>query len=349
MSSKLDPSKLQAFGNAAAGHDGVLSDDTGSFIIKPCTQAEIEFYGTAIASHPRFAAHMPQFYGTLALNDASQSAVTADPEAAAQAALEVATSSTFEDTPLKGKKLSTEISIVLEDITASFTKPNVLDIKLGAQLWDEQASLDKREKLDKVSRETTSSSLGFRIAGMKVWKGASPAAGSDDKPGYQYTELDTSKNYRSYNKMYGRTFTVDNITKAFKEFLCVPGAGITPAKSADLIKRFSAAISDIQVVLEEEESRMYSASLLFAYEGDGEAYDAAVEEEERALEEDYTEKEMAEEDDEDDTPKVAIVKLIDFAHARFEKGLGPDENTLRGVRNVLKVLQVLGKLGEDIA
>ncbi|KAK5019215.1 hypothetical protein LTR16_012705, partial [Cryomyces antarcticus] len=49
-------------------------------------------------------------------------------------------------------------------------------------------------------------------------------------------------------------------------------------------------------------------------------------------------------DDEDDEdvddalPKLSVTKLIDFAHAKWTPGLGPDENVLQGVRSIRKIL-----------
>jgi len=37
-------------------------------------------------------------------------------------------------------------------------------------------------------------------------------------------------------------------------------------------------------------------------------------------------------------PHIAVAKLIDFAHASWTPGQGPDENALQGVRNVLSIL-----------
>lgn len=44
----------------------------------------------------------------------------------------------------------------------------------------------------------------------------------------------------------------------------------------------------------------------------------------------------------DAEPKMCRVVLIDFAHARFVPGQGRDENVLRGVENVLNILERLG-------
>ncbi|KAK8163504.1 inositol polyphosphate kinase-domain-containing protein [Phyllosticta citribraziliensis] len=382
----LDPSTLTAFENAAAGHDGVLSDPTGALVIKPCTPQEIAFYESAAAAHPRFARYMPTFMGTLKLGGEATAADTAGTAASLQP---------NDPGPLKGKKLATDTSIVLENAAAGFARPNVLDLKLGARLWDDGTAEAKRARLDKVAAETTSSSLGFRIAGMRVWQGD----GVDKKEEGELASLDPASGYKTFNKLYGRVFAADNVKQGFRDYLLVPSAGVTPAAARHTIRRLVADVRGVQAALEAEESRMYSASLLFVYEGDPAAARAAaakLAEKERAEldalqsgtatgpqgwnEDDDDEVEVEvevdaqgqmrlvgkdgavveggvddgqdvdeqmDDDDEEEEPKLVTVKLIDFAHARWTPGEGPDENALRGVRAVVSLLEELEKELEE--
>ncbi len=131
--------------------------------------------------------------------------------------------------------------------------------------------------------------------------------------------------------------------------------------------------------LTSEESRMYSASLLFVFEGDGEALRAAVEETSAsatmsqsgskpekggglgpstlrvdsgidvdehgelivpAAAEDLDE---LSDDEEMNLPRIYSLKLIDFAHATWVPGQGPDENNLQGVRSLIKIFTQLAE------
>ncbi len=319
-------------------------------MIKPCTPTEVAFYEAA-AAHPDFAAYMPTFMGTLSLSSQS------DPAAAAEALVstvnaEVANTSTPKTSsegtaatlkpddpgPAHGKKLDTGLSIVLENVTAGFKKPNVLDIKLGAQLWDENAKPEKRARLDKVASETTSKSLGFRIAGMKTWQGAE-SAGKDgiDKDGY-----------KNYDKMYGRRFTADNVKEAFEEFLFVKNAGISVSAGKTLVQRLLREVKALEKIVAGQESRMISASILYVYEGDAKALTEAIEEQRTMIEAGKHpssvggggDEEREDDENEEDTGlKVDAVKVIDFAHASWTPGLGPDENSLQGIRSVIRILQ----------
>jgi 1D-myo-inositol-tetrakisphosphate 5-kinase/inositol-polyphosphate multikinase len=274
--------------------DGVLSDESGSVIVKPCTAREVAFYESALA-HPEFAKWMPTFFGTLTLsNDLA-------PEAATDA---------------DGKPHDRKSSLVLQNLTYGFDKPCVLDVKLGAQLWDQFASPEKRARLDAVSDKTTSRSLGLRVAGMRVWKGE-------------------AEGYKAYDKFYGRDFTADNVIDAIKEYFA---SDISPEQVKIIASRFLAKLTEIRKVLESQESRMYSASLLFVFEGNGKALVQALEDEKNRQPKDE------DEDDEDDDEKIKMVeelKLIDFAHADWTPGEGPDENALQGVRGMEKLMAEL--------
>lgn len=247
--------------------------------------------------------------------------------------------------PMKGKKLDTGLNIVLENITAKFKKPNVMDLKLGARLWDDGAKLEKRARLDKVSGETTSGSLGFRIAGMRIWQGKDKVVEGLDEfvtsgNGQILQELDEHSNYVNHNKLYGRQFNADNVIEGFKKYLHVPRAGIGKKQAHLITQLFLEDVKSIQAALEALESRMYSASILLVYEGDGEAFKEAHEILSKPG------KEIVEDDDEhdeedDSTPGLYAVRLIDFAHASFTPGQGPDENMLQGVRSTVNILKQL--------
>lgn len=287
---------------------------------------------------------------------------------------------------------------MLENIAAGFKRPNVLDVKLGARLWADDARPEKRAKLDSVSQQTTSSSLGLRICGMKVYTGEN---GESDEGGLtnpydakhegregKKGEVVEKDGFKRYDKWYGRSLTEGNVKEGFEAFFA--GAKLGGVDRSKLIaKRVIEELKRVQQTLEAEESRMYSASVLIVYEGDPEALEHALEEEKKALDKPPTQDDdeegedeevsleelqqdgtlqlvdvnnlgqagipqqainipidpstvadLGDEDDEEeeDVPKVHDLRLIDFAHAQWTPGQGPDENSLRGVRNLIKVL-----------
>lgn len=446
------------FSHAAAGHAGISTSADGTLLIKPCTTSEITFYEAARehpnfqAHMPVFMGSLtlndsPEeqvAVGVLRhaqtrrdskgaevpVAESSSSTTGADPSApssttaTAAGAGHIVTDPTIQSSPTKqwtpsgGAKLTSNLSIVLSNATAGFVKPNIIDLKLGARLWDDDAPEAKRAKLDEVSNSSTSSSLGFRVAGMKVYVGAGvhDQDGSDEAAdATEHTTLRREVNttigngYKTYDKFYGRSNIRgdgSNIASAFDSFLYSLSLSPTgemhrdeESKSAQiaarkklLVSRLLREVESIQFVLENEESRMYSASILMVYEGDPDALNSAIEylppassassskksegltakakagvdplfvtssreiagddgAEDNAIEfqdveevEDMDVVEMeASDDDDDDAPKQKIheVVLIDFAHAKFVKGEGPDENALKGVRSVRTILEGL--------
>jgi 1D-myo-inositol-tetrakisphosphate 5-kinase/inositol-polyphosphate multikinase len=86
---------------------------------------------------------------------------------------------------------------------------------------------------------------------------------------------------------------------------------------------------------------MYSASLLYVYEGDAAALEDGIQAEAR-------EEVVADEDidvdseDEEQIPQyISKTKLIDFAHAAFTEGKGVDRNVLFGIEKVLEHLKMM--------
>ncbi|KAK9375509.1 inositol polyphosphate kinase-domain-containing protein [Lipomyces chichibuensis] len=326
----INISTAVSFDNKVAGHDGVLQDPSGVVVIKPAAEIEIDFYESLIL-HPSFASVAPKFYGVLELN--AQSAIT-------EASGEV------------HRMTGAERAIVLENVAAGFAKASVIDVKLGRQLWDEQASIEKRKRLDDVAAKTTSGSLCMRIAGMKTW--------DQDKGDYVV-----------YDRYYGRSFDVKTVKEGMDTFI-VKSLGTDRRK--EVIKRIITGISLIAEALEKEESRMYSASILAVYESDPTAFDEALKEERERPEKIYdgydeSEEEFEEsvsetveingqiveqvsmfstgdivvgEDEGDEEVKsVCRVKLIDFAHATWTPGEGMDMNALEGVYNLRRLFDEL--------
>ncbi|KAL2267165.1 hypothetical protein VTJ83DRAFT_4442 [Remersonia thermophila] len=383
---------LQPYNHAVAGHDGTLSDAGGELFVKPCVQQEIDFYEKTFAEHPEFAALMPMFLGTLALNDAStvetineQLPGVADhmSQGLKEEAVRRAKNVPAQDSPVdidiawkpnKSRRITTNQSIVLENSTYGFKKPNVLDAKLGQRLWADDAPEEKKKRFDEITRQTTNGSHGFRIAGMRVYKGS-------DNP----DEWDAD-GFKVFTKDYGR-FHVNqnNLVQALAGFVFNERAGIDKDLGRAVAQAFLRDLRRVEEVLSKSETRMYSASLLFTFEGDGDALRAAIEEHNAIasgaesagegegdvaavngaegkvlngstngpIEGDRKVVELmgappsdGEEEDEDETtsmPRVYSLKLIDFAHASWVPGQGPDENSLFGVRSLIKIFEELAQ------
>lgn len=49
-----------------------------------------------------------------------------------------------------------------------FTKPCILDLKMGSLLYDQDATEEKKKRMVMHSLNTTSSKIGLRLSGLKV-------------------------------------------------------------------------------------------------------------------------------------------------------------------------------------
>ena len=343
---------------------GTLCSADGELFIKPCTQSEIDFYQSANRRYTEFADLMPVFMGSLLLTDPSESTIDAvagliagngtitskEEICATFEQVARASGSTKQDgiwIPNKDKKIKTDKAVVLDNAAFGFKNPNILDVKLGIRLWADDAPLAKKQRFDKITSETTHGSLGFRIAGMRVFHG------SDDS-----TQLNED-GYPMYDKDYGRTaVNKDNVVDEFRRFIFNKAAGIDEDLGKAVCSAFLRDLRKVEDIVSRHESRMYSSSLLFVFEGDGETLRSAIEENNDLVESvadvgqtaaarnnKRVDSGIALEDDDDDEdsalelesslPQIYALRLIDFAHAEWTPGQGPDQNALTGIRSLV--------------
>ncbi|KAF9401729.1 hypothetical protein BGZ94_005122, partial [Podila epigama] len=180
--------------------------------------------------------------------------------------------------------------------------------------------------------------------------------------------------YVKFSKQYGKSLTEATVLDGFRAFFA---AKLGPERMRVVIERFVNDLTDFLATIQEEELRMRSSSLLMMYEGDVEAFDKGMLEEESniakvveraqahldrqevegddedakedgdAMEEnenDQDEDEVEEDEDDDDAEvvqKVTDMRLIDFAHSTWTPGMGPDEGVVLGVQSALSLFEQL--------
>lgn len=358
---------------------GTLCDADGELFIKPCTQTEIDFYQEVETKGYRdFAEIMPLYMGELQLSstddvplqDALMGVISGDgdfkttKEQIAATIAEAVDQTTW--VPTQGKKIKTDKSVVLENASYGYKKANILDVKLGVRLWADDAPAEKKTRFDTISSQTTHGKLGFRISGMRVYQGSEDESTLDEE------------GYKIYDKDFGRlSVNNDNVVEAFRKFIFNKAAGVHTALGRAVCSAFVRDLQRVEEVLTSHETRMYSSSLLFIFEGDGTALDAAIEKNNEIMdrqsaesytcppvsrtnmsldsrmdsgialepEDDYDYEDNDEDDDELRLPQIYTLKLIDFAHANFTPNQGPDENVLLGVRSLLRIFKEMA--GED--
>ena len=258
------------------GSPGTIVSEDGSMFIKPATKAEIDFYD-AINSDPQYndlRELCPKYYGRL-----DDFKADLDMKEILQEKFELGTIPGASHHKV-GEPMGTDrrhggsrailakTAIALESLTDPFTKPNTLDIKLGTVLYDNDATLAKKDRFTKVTATSTNKEFGFRFAGMKIWKGHD--AHPDFPKPAEGTPYITKDLFCEYDGKWGKELKDDEVKDAFRSFLFEPGARVDAEMSKYVAQKFLEEVMKMERVLKKLVTRMYSASILFVYEGKGE-------------------------------------------------------------------------------
>ncbi|KZP03501.1 SAICAR synthase-like protein [Athelia psychrophila] len=301
--------------NQVGGHiGGIETTEDGSLIIKSTLPLELEFYQIFYQIHSTSAAFeplrqfLPQFFGTLKLEGEHDNT-----------------------------RPDTLISIVLQNLAHTFLRPNVVDIKLGTVLYDEAALPEKRARMEKTARDTTTLETGMRITGFQVYDNET------------LTPIKTSKVYGKSIKpaelpsAISRCFPVAS-TSTIAQAGKAPSLGLPRSILLPILESLREDVVELHYVLEGLELRMVGASLLIIHESD---WDHAAQGITYYTEEGSDDSDSMDDSEEDEEDKVGppkrpgvphTVNLIDFAHTRVAPGEGPDRGVLMGLSTLIKLL-----------
>ncbi|XP_062927664.1 inositol polyphosphate multikinase [Mobula hypostoma] len=135
-----------------------------------------------------------------------------------------------------------ELYLKLEDVTRCFSKPCIMDVKIGKKSYDPDASAEKIQQ--QISKYPLMEEIGFLVLGMRV---------------YQFS----SDSYVAYDQHYGRGLTKETLKDGLSKFF---HNGSYLRKDA-----VASSIQEIKKILHwfERQSELcfYASSLLFVYEG----------------------------------------------------------------------------------
>lgn len=226
--------------------------------------------------------------------------------------------------------LAKDSYLLLRDTTATFSRPCVIDFKIGRQTYEPNCSLEKRaEETKKYPEQAT---FGFRITGANIYDPNSPDAGEDG--------------YVRYSKHFGRTLKnraaiQDALLKLFSQ---TPG-GTKEEKKAYGVDRSERSRGrggvrnrvvtefrrQLKLLIAWFKSNnmfsFYASSILFVYEG-------------------------MEGSDSWDNSRL---RTIDFAHVIKRSDSARDDGYLDGLYTILRIVDEIlrdqekaGKLREDL-
>ncbi|KAG5721388.1 Inositol polyphosphate multikinase [Termitomyces sp. T112] len=281
------------------GHAGMRTTPDGSLIIKPSFPAELRFYETLMMDP--YIAVMRPFVPRFLGTLPGNSGLADD---AAQ---------------LSGISIPpgrTEF-IILENLCNAFSKPNTLDIKLGTVFHDDKTDPAKVLRMQRTSRETTSLRTGVRLTEFQVY------------------DTKTSQPVCT-PKSYGKAIKESELAKGFAQ--CFPVYGEPSSSTLGLPRRLLVpilrgireSVARIREIYSSLEMRIVGGSLVIMYEADW------------CLAEEGLRRHSLQPLDEHRESGVRrlpyLVKIVDFAHTRVGRGLGPDEGVLLGLNTMLKLL-----------
>jgi len=196
----------QKFEHQTAGHEGSMLKQGADKIMKPVSRNEISFYEGFYAKYPTVQTFAPKFYGT--------------------------------------QKKEDKTYIVMEDLTAPFKKPCIMDIKMGISSVGEDATPEKKESMRKKDESTTTVTLGIRICGLRVFQSKKNEYIVKDKP-------------------WGKKVKDNSMNESIGLFF---NNGESIRK--DVIKAFLPKLKQVEQWFKSQKHlRFYSSSLLFLYEG----------------------------------------------------------------------------------
>lgn len=199
--------------------------------------------------------------------------------------------------------VSVHSHLLLQDLTCHFSKPCVIDIKIGPQSYEPDAPEEKRAR--EGSKYPQQTEFGFRIVGMRI---------------YDPCHEDACENgFRFFSKEFGRSLSArDALKSAFRTYF---SAGINTSQAKDAGRTPSTirtrSLSNILTQIRSIQSWFddniyfcfYASSLLVVYEGDS------------------SDSSMAD---------VVNVKMIDFGHVRRQAEGDPGYSLgLRTIREIL--------------
>eukprot|EP01113_Clastostelium_recurvatum_P043223 TRINITY_DN7104_c0_g1_i2.p1 TRINITY_DN7104_c0_g1~~TRINITY_DN7104_c0_g1_i2.p1 ORF type:complete len:367 (-),score=53.48 TRINITY_DN7104_c0_g1_i2:21-1067(-) len=275
--------RIKPFLHQVGGHCKMMRSK--GIVMKPLVQREFQFYERACFEYPRIIPYIAHYYGTTSLPSPQTPS--------SSSIIEVDSLNLIEE------DARTEY-LLLQDLTYKYRRPCILDMKIGTR------------QRGAVCASTTSSTLGIRICGMKVYR-----------PGY---------GYEIHDRLYGRSLNASTMEEAIRDFL-YDGERLRRGILLQLISKLAALIevlSEDPCGAEDDNGagctlspsmchssfplRLYSSSLLLVFDGD------------------YLDKDGERVGDVD-------IKMIDFAHAisKHDDEGKEDDGYVFGLHNLLHI------------
>ncbi|KNZ62408.1 uncharacterized protein VP01_1273g6 [Puccinia sorghi] len=305
----------------AGGHQDQVSRDSSQpgKIIKKTTRNELEFYETLVnqLEHPLLPSDQeswsewrPQFFGSLD-HDGTDERV----------------SIILENLTFKRSNSLVDQPGVKEQL---FKHPNVIDIKLGQRLYDNQATPEKQQRMIKASLETTSAKFGIRLTGAQIWDNVKGEYSSIPKSVGKLIKPDGSDLQIKFNTFFPIS-DEKQTHEGSPEELSYSAGGLPSELLKQIIDQsIIPQIRKILIYLSSFNWRIYGASLLIVFEAHLMTHNVILS---------SSPSHNFNHPDDLNAQDMATVKVIDFAHVQLADS--PDPGLLKGIQSTLDLFNQL--------
>ena len=235
----VDKSTLTEFRGRVFGHDGMIISFSEGLIAKQCKFLdEVRFYSTYFKNFTDILPRdlIPEVVGVV---DDKKYTIKADGDISSFAFSKNIDSTLYDTHPY----------LLMKDIVRDFKKPAILDLKLGIRTWHLGASEKKKTRMLKRCLNTTTKDLGLR-ARAAIWY--SRQKGSWD--------IEGDMNY--VDRKWGNKVSNEGLQDFFADFFHFS------EQIPFFVKKITSLRDSILVLRSEYGVRMFSSSVLFAYDED---------------------------------------------------------------------------------
>lgn len=149
--------------------------------------------------------------------------------------------------------------LILHDVTESFSKPCIMDIKMGTQTYEPDAPEEK--KLREVTKFPEQTSIGFRIVGLKFYDPGHPDA--------------DSSGVRTLSKSFGRSLTTS--VAILDTLRCFLSSIQHPELLHDTLSQLVLRLQSLSRWFDDNDRfSFYASSILIVHEGESQNKKAHV-------------------------------------------------------------------------
>ncbi|KAJ2787922.1 hypothetical protein GGI15_000341 [Coemansia interrupta] len=292
-----EDAQVQEFPHQIHGHGGILGVGDGKMLLKQLIEREHKFYEKS-ANYPLVKPFLAGYHGTVKLKS----------EVIERAARDA----TF-PVDLSGiETRSADTYICLESLVHGFENPCIADIKMGKQMYDLDATPEKRATMEAKMAGRTIVHIGFSISGI-----CRPGEPRFDRQGLHKLTLNTI------------------VTEGLVPFFETAESAVSADYRKFIIEQFIAEIVCYRDVIRKSETRMFSSSLLLVYDVSKDKYQRYLAGDKSVC---AVGKPQSSTSDNRGSPLLNM-RAIDFGHGHWLPGEGPDEQYLFGLDNFIRILR----------